>query len=168
MRSRVFSRASFSRMFPWDSEIFCSKSFSNNLSYYYSSFLALAKPCLFTSISGYSFSKYIFSTCVDREWWVIRKLTKVTLVESSGENWMLESLVSKNSLKLLLKSISWSPTWTRFLPPFLCTSLFSIYDRIGGRDVIPSIRIGSPNLRHFSRTLLKLLSLIETLSILLY
>jgi len=59
------------------------------------------------------------------------KLTKVTLLQTSGVNIEFESLVIMNRLKVLTKSISESPTLINILPPVLYNSLLRTVVKIG-------------------------------------
>lgn len=59
------------------------------------------------------------------------KLTKVTLLQTSGVNIEFESLVIMNKLKVLTKSISESPTLINILPPVLYNSLLRTVVKIG-------------------------------------
>ena len=79
------------------------------------------------------------------------KLINVTLEHKSGVNLALLFLVIMNMEKLGLKSIYWSPTRIKTIPPVLYTYLFRTEFRIGSIFSTSWTINGLPNLRDFSR-----------------
>ena len=79
------------------------------------------------------------------------KFTKVTLEQRSGVNLALLFLVIMYMEKLGLKSIYWSPTRIRTIPPVLYTYLFSTEFKIGSIFSTSCTIRGLPNLRDFSK-----------------
>lgn len=106
---------------------------------------------LFYSTSGLSFFKKMFKHWSSKEEDVMVKLTKVTLEHRSGVNLALLFLVIMNIVKLGLKSIYWSPTRIKTIPPVLYTSLFRTEFKIGSIFSTSCTISGLPNLNDFSK-----------------
>lgn len=153
--SRVEITDSLSRMDPWtllrasSSESYNSRSFT-----IYSPWIFM-RLILFYSTSGLSFLRKILRHWSYKEEEVIVKLTKVTLEHRSGVNLALLLRVIINIVKFGLKSISWSPTLIKTIPPVLYTSLLSTEFRIGSIFSTSCTSSGLPNLKDFSKFLRK-------------
>lgn len=110
---------SLSKMEPWTLLKASNNESSSSLNLTMYSPWIFIKLNLFSSTSGLSFLRKIFKHWSYNEDEVMVKLTKVTLEQRSGVNLALLFLVIMYMEKLGLKSIYWSPTLIKTIPPVL-------------------------------------------------
>lgn len=149
--SKVEMTLSLSKIEPWTLLKASSKESSNYLNLTIYSPWIFIKLNLFSSTSGLSFLKNMLRHWSSSDDEVMVKFTNVTLEQRSGVNLALLFLVIINMEKLGLKSIYWSPTLIKTIPPVLYTSLFKTEFKIGSIFSTSWTIKGLPNLNDFSR-----------------
>lgn len=117
--SKVAITYSFSRIDPYTLFKASNNLSSNSLNLTTYSPYNFISLILSASVSGVSLFMKVFKHWFSKEDLVTVKLIKVTLEHKSGVKVALESLVIMNIWKLGEKSISWSPTLIKTLPPVL-------------------------------------------------
>lgn len=116
---KVEMTLSLSKIEPWTLLNASNKESSSYLNLTIYSPWIFIKLNLFSSTSGLSFLRKIFKHWSSSEDEVMVKLTNVTLEQRSGVNLALLFLVIMYMEKLGLKSIYWSPTLIKTIPPVL-------------------------------------------------